>query len=311
MLAADGVGVGSVRRALFTTTVKPERQSELIDPEIQKDMARLTATATLEDDTFGVYDSKSYMYMLFLPNSNDRSLSTETRGFVHHYNEKLKIDSWSEFTHMKWRAACRSALKRVFFADDTQIFILGNKDDPIHADFVGSQETFDDDTVFKDGFGFYPVADEADSGVPIPWLWELPWADNGARFDVKTTRYLGIDTVGDARFKVRMFIDGIYEDKSDPGETFLDNTLFSDNTGFDVDVFSPALEMEMVGGESPGFGADGFGEFFGGGRPTGDERLYAWPSKHKLYKMQFEGETMGPLSFVSFTLGYMRGSIRR
>lgn len=311
MISADRVGVGSVRRALFTTTVKPERQSELVDPEIQKDMARLTTTAALEDDTFSVYDSKAYMFMLFLPNADGADLATETRGFIYHYNEKLKIDSWSEFTHWKWRAACRSALKRVFFADNTQVYIYGNKDDPIHADFVGAQETFSDDTVFNDGYGFYPVADANDSGVPIPWVWELPWADNGARFNVKTTRYLGIDTVGDARFKVRMFTDNIYNDRDDPGEVFLDTTLFTDGTGFDVEKLSPNLEMEMVGGESPGFGADDFGEYFGGGRPTGDERLYAWTSKHKLYKMQFLGETMGPLSFVSFTLGYMQGSIRR
>ncbi len=311
MLVADGVGVGSVRRALFTTTVKPERQSELIDPEIQKDMARLSTTATLEDKTFSVYDSKAYTYLLFLPNANVDEMVTQTRGFAYQYNEKLKIDSWSEYTGWNWRAACRSALKRVFFASKNQIFVFGNKDDPIRADFIGAQETFSDNTVFNDGLGFYPVADENDSGVPISFVWELPWADNGARFNVKNSRYIGFDTVGNARFTVKMFTDNIYDDRQYPGEEFLDGTLFTDNLGFDVERLDPALEMEFVGGESPGFGADEFGEFFGGGRPSQDERLYVWPATYKLYKMRFEGEVMGPLSFISFSLAYMRGSIRR
>ena len=311
MLVADGVGVGSVRRALFTTTVKPERQSELIDPEIQKDMARLSSTVTLEDNTFSVYDPKAYTYMLFLPNANDDNSVTETRGFAYQYNEKLKIDSWSECTGWKWKAGCRSSLKRVFFANKNSIFIFGNKDDPINADFIGEQETFSDNTTFNDGLGLYEVADVDDSGVPISFVWELPWADNGARFNVKNSRYLGLDTTGDARFTTKMFTDNIYDDKTFRGETFLDLTTFTDGLGFLIEKLSPALEMEFVGGESPGFGADEFGEFFGGGRPTQDERMYAWPATYKLYKMRFEGETMGPLNFISFTLGYMRGSIRR
>jgi hypothetical protein len=307
----DGSGVGSVKRTLFTTTVKSERQSELIDPEIQKDLSKLTSTATLEDRTFSAYDGKNHITMLFLPNENSAELVTETRCFAYQFNEKLKIAAWEEYKHWKWNAACSSALKRVFFANDTQIYIYGNKDDPIHADFVGDQETFDDETVFNDGYGFYPVADADDSGVPIPWAFELPWADNGARFDVKNSRYLGIDAEGDARFTAMMFTDKIYEDTNDPGEYFLDDTLFDDDLGFDVTTLLPTLSMEFVANSSPGYGLSPFGDYYGDGRPSGDERLYAWPSPYKLYKLRFEGESMKPFSFVSFTLAYNRGSIRR
>ena len=312
MISCDTVGVTALKRALFTTTTKPERQSELIDPEVQAALNGIKIIYEQEDHIFSVYDDQSYHYMLFIPNYSAHETFTEARGFIHHKNEKLKIDAWSEFTGWRWRAACRSALKRVFFANDNQIYIYGNNADPIAADFVGDQEMFSDNTTYRDDSGNTPVADANDSGVPIDWEWELPWADHGARFNVKDSRYISFDTVGDARFVAEMYVDGIYEDRTYLGESFLgDDTLFTDDLGFAVTQLSPTLSMTFVGGSSPGYGANHFGEAYGDGRPTQDERLYAWTTPYKLYKLRFRGATVGELSFVSVTLGYSRGTIRR
>ena len=76
---------------------------------------------------------------------------------------------------------------------------------------------FDDDTAFEDYTGFYPVANIADSGVPIRFIWEQPWSDNQQRFLTKSSRYVNFDTIGDNKFLVEMFTDNIYEVKSDFG----------------------------------------------------------------------------------------------
>lgn len=311
MFFCDGVGVNSVSRALFTGSVKTGRASELVDPEIQKDIGRLKSTITLEEDTFSVYDSLNSSYMLFLPNADDPRQQTMTRAFVYKRIEKLKVDSWFEYTHWKFQSATRSALKRIFFSRDASIFILGSQEDPIYKDYEGEEEMFSDNTPFTDYSGFTPVGDINDSGISIPWVWELPWADNGQRYNTKSSKFLGLDTQGKARFNVQMFIDNIREDKQNRGETYLDNTLFDDGTGFDVEVLNPALEMSFVGGDYDGFGADEFGQYYGGGRPTQDERLYKWPSKYKLQKFRFYGDGQDSLKFVSLTIAYLLGSIRR
>jgi hypothetical protein len=166
--------------------------------------------------------------------------------------------------------------------------------------------------VFTDQRGFSPVADADDSGVPIKFVWELPWSDNNDRFMVKNSRFINFDTIGDERFTVDMFVDNLYEDRADFGEDWEEDDLkFDDLTGFDVDVLTPVLSMEFVGGNGPGFGSDGYGNFYGGGRPTILETLYAWTAKYKIQKLRIYGDATKPLKFVSITLAYLKGSPRR
>jgi len=312
VLFADQIGVSSVNRALFTGSVRPERFSQLVDPEIQRDINNLTSTTTLEDRTFSIFDSQALDYMLMIPNADSVDNTTETRTFVFKRNETLKIEAWYEFKNWNWSAACRSALKRIFFTTGTEVFLYGTEQDPIRKDREGSEEMFDDDTVFGDYTGFTPVADTADSGVPIPFIWELPWSDAGQRFLTKSSRYINFDTLGDNKFTANMFTDNIYKDKSDFGEDWEEDSLkFDDSLGFDVDVLDPTLEMVFEGGDSPGFGADEFGDDYGGGRPTRLEQLYAWTSRYKIMKLRMSGDATKALKFVSITMAYSVGSPRR
>ncbi len=112
------------------------------------------------------------------------------------------------------------------------IFVLGDElNNPLNADYVGEQEMWDDETTFTDQTGFGPVADVNDSGVPIKWTWELPWADLKHRALVKTLRYIIMDTEGAAPFDISVFIDDMYR-ASDVGEPWSDETLFTDGSGF-------------------------------------------------------------------------------
>jgi len=311
MMFCDNVGVSSASKALFTGNVKSERLSYLVDPEIQKDIGRFDSTSELENRTFAMYHSLEQSYFLFIPNAGTEAQTNETRCFVYRRIKALKVLAWFEYVGWNWTCATVSALKRVFFGKGTDIFIYGQEQDPIYKDREGAEEMFDDDTSFTDYTGWSPVASTADSGVPIAFIWELPWSDNRERFKVKVSRYINFDTDGDQRFTAKMFVDNLYDDRSFMGETWQDETLFSDGLGWDVESLDPTLELEFVGGTAPGYGSDQYGEFYGGGRPTRHEGLYAWTTKYKLFKLRVDGDAVGPLRFISTTLAYQLGSIRR
>jgi hypothetical protein len=315
MLFADVNGVSSVKRALFTGSVTSDSQSYLIDPEYHKAIEAINSTIVLEDKVWSLWDSSANNYMIFLPNSGVTEQITEYRCMVFKRNVKLKIAAWHDWRDWTFTSGCRSALKRIFLCKGTEVFIMGetsSSNNIYSKDYIGSEEMFDDDTVFTDQRGFSPVADADDSGVPIKFVWELPWSDNNDRFMVKNSRFINFDTIGDERFTVDMFVDNLYEDRADFGEDWEEDDLkFDDLTGFDVDVLTPVLSMEFVGGNGPGFGSDGYGNFYGGGRPTILETLYAWTAKYKIQKLRIYGDATKPLKFVSITLAYLKGSPRR
>jgi hypothetical protein len=313
ILFCDIVGVNSVTKSLVTATIRPERVSQLIDPEIQKRIGNLDTTSSLLDGIFSVFNRQEQEYMLFIPNQSDDDTVTETICFDFKNIVALKINAWSMFRDWNWVAAARSAQGRVFFSKGTQIFVYGSITDPFYADYIGDQETFDDGTVWEDGLGNTPVADVNDSGVPIRFAWELPWADFKHRENSKKMKYIAMDTQGTARFTVSMFVDNIKLENGYQGEEFGDGTIFDDLTGFDSEQlpYDPALSAEFAAGDVLGFGGDGYGQYFGGGRITSDARLYAWPAKFQIAKFRISGETMAPLKIVSLSMMYSLGSIRR
>ena len=311
VLFADLNGVSSVSRALFTGATRPDRFSQLIDPEIQKDVNRLTTVAALEDRTFSVYDSQANDYMFFIPNHDDEADTTQTRGFVFKKNVSLNIEAWSEVTNWNWASGCVSSLKRIFFTRGTEVFLYGNDSDEVTKDYVGSEEMWDDDFPWSDNTGWTPVANYVDSGVPIPFIWELPWSDAGQRFLTKQSRYINFDTFGDQQFSCAMFIDNIYNDDNFLGESWDDEFLFDDDLGWEKEQLDPNLSLTFSGGDSPGYGNDEYGNLYGGGRPTRLEKLYSWTSRYKLSKLRFSGDATKSLKFVSITLGYLQGSARR
>ena len=313
MVFVDTLGASSVKRALFTGAVTSKRTSYLIDPELHEAIDDIGSVTALEDRVWSLWDGQANNYMLFIPNADEADNTTEYKCFVHKRNEALKIDSWHLWRNWNFRSGCISALKRVFMTEGTQVYVLGEEThNQVYKDYQGAQEMWDDDTPWLDYTGWTPVVNIADSGIPIKFVWELPWSDHNQRFLTKNSRYINFDTEGDNKFLCEMYIDNIYEDRNDLGEDWQEDTLkFDDELGWDVQVLDPTLSMEFEGGSAPGFGNDQFGEDFGGGRPTRLESLYAWRAKYKLEKLRMSGDATKALKFVSISLAYLVGSIRR
>lgn len=307
----DSIGIATLTRTLFNTLLKPDRASPLIDPEIQSSFEAITLTSILENNVFSVYNRLESQYMLFIPYGTPTP--TETRGFIFTQIKGQSISHFAEFRGWNWSSACRSAGNRVFFSKGKQIFILGSITDPIYADYVNDQSVFSDGTQFTDGTGFTVTATETDTGVPITFDWQLPWMDFKQRLNTKSFKYIGVDTLGTATFNIDTFADNILTDASNTGDTFIDGTIFTDGFGWTTPdpVYTPQLSISMAGGDRLGFGGDGFGDDFGGNRPSRDERLYAWPVKGKIHKLRIWGDTREQLHVVALSFGYMQGSIRR
>ena len=313
IIFGDVTGVASIKRALFTGNVSSERASHLIAPDYLKSLSDITSKVAQEDRIWSIWDSQSYNYMVFVPNSSSIDSTIETRCFVHKRNKKLKLDSWQDWRNWNFRSGCRSALKRIFLTEGTQIFRLGDEfDEQVFKDYEGDQEMWDDNQPWTDYTGWNPVADANDSGIPIRFIWELPWSDNDQRFLTKASRYINLDTVGNNRFNISMFTDNNYNSRTDLGEDWQeDNLKWDDGLGWDVDVLDPALTLEFEGGDALGFGLDGFGDEFGGGRPTRLEQLFAFTARYKIQKLRMYGDATNELQFVSITLAYQQGSPRR
>jgi hypothetical protein len=313
MLFGHITGAASIKRALFTDTVQSAAISQLIDPEYQKQLNLLDTIASIEDRTWSLWDSRSYNYMLFIPDNSISADNIEYRCFTYKKNEQLKITAWQDWRNWNFRSGCISSLKKIFLTEGTQVFLMGEENDnQIYKDFEGDQEMWDDETPWTDYSGWNPVADANDSGVPIRFVWELPWSDNNQRFLTKASRYINFDTEGDNRFLVQMFTDNNFYDRQDLGEDWIEDTLkWDDSLGWDVDVLEPTLELAFVGGDGPGFGRDEFGEYYGGGRPTILEQLIAWTARYKIEKLRISGDAVNELKFISITLAYLLGSPRR
>ncbi len=273
LLMCDLIGVPSLARALFTGTIRPDRVSELIDPEIQSLLIALSVGST-EDRVFALYNQREGQYMLFIPNADTIGGTTETLCFVYTAISSIKLKAWSLFKGWNFSCGARSALNRMFFGTGKKIYVYGSRDDAFYGDFIDDPD----------------IAIPAD-GDPVSFVWELPWADFDKRMNAKKSRYIGFDTTGTAQFTAKIFVDNIYEDKQNP------------------DTLLPTLEMQFMGGDSLGFG--GGDQPYGGGRRTSDERMWTWPTKFKIAKLRFEGTTIEPLAFVAITLAYQEGSVRR
>jgi hypothetical protein len=123
-------------------------------------------------------------------------------------------------------------------------------------------------------------------GVPVTFAWEMPWTDLKKRMDIKYLRYIAADTQGAGNFTLRAYVDNL--------------------------LSSPLLSIDFVGGGTGGYGSGAYGDVpYGGGRRTVDERLFAFVAKFKLMKLVFSGTTKKKLRFISISIAYLHGSIRR
>lgn len=314
-LTCDIAGVSAMNLNNFTRILAPDRPSRLIDPQLQKDINELDSES-LKEGAFSLFDRKLSSYMLFLPNDT-HTLQTTNNAYFYRYVDRMDIKAWSKLKGWNWSAAARSAEGRVFFAlfQSTKIFLLGDsKINPLYRDFMGDQETFSDGTYFTDGTGFGPVSNFETSGLPIEFVWELPWSDLKHRGLAKTLRYVIFDTEGDQEFLMRVFIDDMYTG-AQVGEPFSDGTLFTDGTGWIPYVtlpFTPALELDFIAKDAGAYGIQAYGNSpYGGGNNTAVRKLTLSPTKFNTVKLRMSGRARGPLKFVAITLLFQQGTIRR
>lgn len=326
MLFMDIIGIPSVQRALFSNNISPVRESHLVDPDIQDLLEHLSATS-LQERCFAVHNKREFTTLFFIPTDDDMDSTIETIAFAYKNIRPLKIRAWSRFRGWNWSSACATEEGRVFFTQGTRVFLYGgaSQQEEYDADFIGYQEEYSDHTIHTDGMGWTPVATQlADgtsisvntTGIPIQFDWQMPWADLEKRTRVKISKFLATETTGRGEFTMQMFIDRILKPSPDLGEAYaIDDTMHTDGYGWtpgnEEATYNPTLSMDMVGGDRGGFGVEEFQELFGGGRISSDERLYAWPSKFKIFKLRFKGRTRGPLQFVSVSMYYQLGNARR
>lgn len=307
----DNTGVTQITRSEFISLLNIGQLSAPINKALRQDLALLSST-TRNTRIFAVWNKLENMYMLFIPLEDNPNGDKRLRGYIYKADTQTNVKAWFEFYDWTWTCGFYTPNGSVFFGRGSRIFLYGSRQNPLYADYIGEQETFSDGTVFTDGTGFSPIVSTNTSGVPIKFDWELPWSDMGNRSRKKETRYIGFDVTGTADYTVSMYVDKFYFDRSDPGETFTDGTLFTDGTGWlrDEPLTTPALTMDFLGGDNLGFGGDPFGELYGGGRIGQDSRSFAWPTQFKIQKLRIQGQTMAPLEIVSITLDYLTKSMR-
>lgn len=214
LLVCDLAGVPSISQAFVTGTLRPQRSSELIDPVLRAELLILSESA-VSDHVWSVYNKNENQYMLFVPNNETPSLITATTCWVYTSSPAVKEKAWHRFTGWNsFRCGCTSKQNRVYFADDRYIYLYGNIETPLNADYIN-------------GSG-------GATGTAITFDSEWPWADFGARAKLKESKYISMETTGTARYTLQMYIDKIRYDSNDADD--------------------PELEMEFLGSGAPGYG---------------------------------------------------------
>lgn len=269
----DNVGVNSITRVNVFNTLRPVRASHLIDP-MTTAMIQPLSQAQISQYVFATYDLRNFRYMLFVPAfAADGVTVNETICFSYSNIPALKVEAWARLRGWLWQCACRTELQNIIFARGNKLYSYDFDNPSVGADRLN-------DSAVNGG-----------AGEPITFEWEMPWADFKHRMDIKQTRYLALDTQGDAEFTVQAYVDNIISQQG---------------------VDTPMLSMTFVGGNAGGYGNVPFGDApFGGGRRSSDERLYAWTTKFKLLKLRFLGTTKKKLKFISVSIAYVHGGVRR
>lgn len=317
LLFAGLGGMASARRNLLSVsgTLESQSLSERIEPPYRETIGNLTDEEQLKK-CFMIYDKLSHDMLLGTPSG---------RTFVYSFNTKLRYSAWSEYSGLNIQCGCTSFLGRLFYADGLRVYLHGNK-------------VFDNEEFFRDRIGdrvavwvanaFYtvgyiaydPVTKESFtclvdhvssplpmtftleriahpdrwrlfSGNPIDFELELPWLDSKNPMQVKFLRFVSMATKGNAQFKLNAYVDNLY--KNHEGEV----------------IFGPAASMEFIGNEAIGFGYDAGP--YGGGRRSGDPRLWKFPCKFKTLKVSVTGDEAGDLELVNMSFLFSRGKYKR
>jgi hypothetical protein len=187
-LFMDLEGVPSIKRTALSTSFKPERVSELVDPEIKAMLEPLSFEA-LENRVFCVYNKALGQYMLFVPNAEAQADTTETVAFVYSYRPALRVENWSRFRGWNFTCGVTTLAGSVLFADaDANVWLLGTEANPYSQDYINGT-----------------------SGTDIEFEWELPWFDLDQRDKSKNSKHISFDTRGASEFTIEMFVDNFLD----------------------------------------------------------------------------------------------------
>jgi hypothetical protein len=316
LLFAGNSGVASARKNLYAPGQLDNTPiSSLIDPLIRRTTGLFTTTQ-MTLNSFMVFDKLSRDMMLFTPSGV---------GFVYSYSTELRYKSWSTFSGPVWTAGCVSSLNRLFLTIGSRIFQYGNNifaNEDYAADRMNDRDGnwavatpfavnyIARDTVTNESYKCIVahvsgattfLADrtshvlspkwELYEGLPIDFEMELPWLDSKNPHQIKFGKYVRVMSNGTATFTLRVWVDNLYKDT---------NGLV---------VYNPAISMDFVGNDAPGFGYDAGP--YGGGRRSGDPRLMGFPIKFKKLKVGITGSTREPLEISSISFLYLKGLFKR
>jgi hypothetical protein len=317
LLFAGLGGMASARRNLLSVsgTLESQSLSERIEPAYRGTIGNLTDDQQLKE-CFMIYDKLSHDMLLITPTG---------RTFVYSFNTKLRYSAWSEYSGLNIQCGCTSFLGRLFYADGLRVYLHGNKvfeGEEFFRDRVNDRNaTWANSAFYVVGYiAFDPVTNESyicqvdhvSSASPTTfvqdrtlnkgrWLLfegnsidfelELPWLDSKNPMQIKQLRFVSMATKGNAQFVLSAFVDNLY--KNHEGDV----------------VFGPAASMEFIGNEAVGFGFDAGP--YGGGRRSGDPRLWKFPCKFKTLKVALTGDEAGDLELVNLSFLFSRGKYRR
>jgi hypothetical protein len=309
-------GIASAKKNLYLADqMDTQPISDYIEPTYRQQIGNFT-DAQLKQSSFMFYDNILHDTTMQLPSGV---------AFLYSANERLRYKAWTQYEGNSWSAACVSTKGRTFFADGTRIFKSGNnvytgeayradriddRDDVWHpGTFYSAGDLIRDTDV---NASFLCIADhtsgavsfaqdradqalspkwEAFEGYSIDFELEGAWLNSKDPMQIKMLQFVRVGTKGTAEFTFRAWVDNLYKD--------VDGNV----------VFNPAVSINFIGNDAPGFGYDAGP--YGGGRRSADPRLYGFPVKFKTLKPGIIGSTRDPLHVVGMSFLYMRGRYHR
>ena len=304
MFFVDYTGVSSIRRALISGEVTPDRMGLLVDTDIQRALADLE-NETLRNECYAVHDRRENRIMFFIPPGDDPTTLEEYHIFTMTLQKGGKAVAWSRYEGWNWQAACVSLEGRVFFGSDHYVAYHGSRYEPVLSDYEGILARPDGAVVLPVFVSGVYVPDYG-SGVGINFEWELPYVPLKDRTVWKSMHYVSMDTSGAAQFTLDLWTDDLKK-RLDSGETWSDGTLFTDGWGFSPLSSNAYASMDFVAGD---FNAHGIHHAeptpF---RPASSMNLYAMFARFRFIKLAFKGTSYSHLRVVAVSLYYTTGSI--
>lgn len=309
LIFGDSAGINSAKRNLFGN-IESKHLSTLISPTYRGAMGAINQDVA-QVSCFGVYDQLGGDVLIFEPNGS---------VFVYTQNEKLRYQAMSLFGDWNWRCGCTSALGRVFFAEGTRIYQLGNKafNEQFYADKVGDYDrTWSTGALIVTGLKYIdPVSHvtymalqdhvsgatfaadlaahsnywEEWLGVDIEFDLELPWLDGQSPLAEKQMAYVAVLSKGTAHFDLNLYVDNRYKD--------FDGAVIHD----------PELTLTMVGNDHRGAG---YATEYGGARRSNSPRLWAFRARFKSAKYKITGSAHEPLTIIGLMFLFSKGKFKR